>query len=64
MTPERWSAMQTAANTADGHDWIVAVGYGGLVLFLVGWCVLAAIWWRNEMQRRAKERTFEGRTWR
>ena len=64
MTPERWAAMQTAANTADGHDWIVAVGYGALVVFLLGWCVLAVKWWRNEKAKRSKRATFEGRTWR
>lgn len=64
MTPERWSAMQTAANTADGHDWIVAVGWGALIVFLAAWCVLAVIWWRNEQLTWAKQRTFDGRTWR
>ena len=64
MTPDKWSAMQTAANQADSREWIVAVGWGALVVFLAAWCVLAAIWWRNEMARRSKRATFEGRTWR
>jgi len=46
--------MQTSANTQDSHDWIVAVGYGALVVFVVAWLVLAYFWWRSEMAKRAK----------
>lgn len=64
MTPERWAAMTTAANQDEGHAWLafgVGVAVGAVVLwFIVG----GVVWWRNEQLTRAKQRTFDGRTWR
>lgn len=64
MTPDRWAAMQTAANRQDAHDWVTLVGWAAVVtlgLLLTVVAVLGAVrigmWARWQWCRWQEERT-------
>ena len=42
MNPQRWAAMQTAANRRDAHDWIVVVGWAAVITVAI-FLALAAV---------------------
>lgn len=77
MSPDRWEAMQTAANRQDAHDWIAFVGWAAVIAACVALVAVAALgvvqvamWarWRwSQWQEARTERLWtgsEGRTWR
>lgn len=77
MTPDRWAAMQTAANRQDAHDWITLVGWAAVITIAVLLAVVAVagvvqlvMWARWQWARWQETRTerlwtgSEGRTWR
>lgn len=77
MTPDRWAAMQTAANRQDAHDWVALVGWAAVITIAVLLTVVAVLgvvrivmWarWRwDQWQEERSERLWtgsEGRTWR
>ncbi len=77
MTPEKWSAMQTAANQSDAHAWIVVVGWAvviaaGIVVTMIATAgavrtVMWARWRWAQHQETRRDRLWtgsQGRTWR
>ena len=77
MTPQRWAALQTAANRQDAHDWITVVGWAAVIaacVALVAVAVLGVVhvamwarWRRSQWQEARSDRMWngsEGRTWR
>ncbi len=77
MTPEKWSAMQTAANQSDAHAWIVVVGWAAVIaagIFLAALAAAGAVrlamfarWRWCQWQEERSDRLWtgsEGRTWR
>ena len=77
MTPDRWAAMQTAANQQDAHDWITVLGWAAVITAAI-FLALAAVagvvrlamfarWRWCQWQEVRSDRLWtgsEGRTWR
>lgn len=77
MTPQRWEAMQTAANRQDAHDWAVTVGWAAVAalgvltaVVMVAGVIHLVMWARWEWCQRQERRAgglfdgAQGRTWR
>lgn len=77
MTPQRWEAMQTAANRQDAHAWIAVVGWAAVITIALLLAIVAAagavrlaVWARRRWRQWQEVRSArlwtgsEGRTWR